>query len=152
MGRAPDWPTRKSTGSFMAYRAFVDTSGFYSLLVRRDPRHEEAKAILASAASKGQLFLTSDYIIDETATLLRARGHGHLLRSFFDSVLHSKACRLEWMDASRFEAAQALMLKKEAAWSFTDCFSFVLMKEFRVKDALTSDAHFREAGYAPLLV
>jgi uncharacterized protein len=66
-------------------------------------------------------------------------------------VLNSRACQVEWMDANRFSAAQSLMLKKTAEWSFTDCFSFALMKELRIREALTTDGHFLEAGFVPLL-
>ena len=37
-------------------------------------------------------------------------------------------------------------------WSFTDCISFVVMQRFGLKDALTVDHHFGQAGYrCPLL-
>ena len=35
--------------------------------------------------------------------------------------------------------------------SFTDCTSFLLMKELGLREALTKDAHFAEAGFVPLL-
>jgi len=36
-------------------------------------------------------------------------------------------------------------------YSFTDCTSFVLMQELKIRDALTSDHHFVEAGFRVLL-
>ena len=32
-------------------------------------------------------------------------------------------------------------------YSFTDCTSFVLMRELKISDVLTTDEHFREAGF-----
>ena len=57
------------------------------------------------------------------------------------------------MDPSRFAETQSQFLKyRDRKWSFTDCFSFVLMRELRLREALTKDEHFREAGFTALLV
>jgi predicted nucleic acid-binding protein len=40
---------------------------------------------------------------------------------------------------------------QDHAWSFTDCVSFVVMKERKASRALTKDERFREAGFVPLL-
>jgi len=136
----------------MAKQIFVDTSGFYALLVRNDNRHGEASAALRRAAEARRLFVTTDYVLDETATLLKARGHGHLLESFFDVVFASAACGVEWTDPDRFGRARAFLTKhSDHPWSFTDCLSFCVMKELRIREALTKDAHFAEAGFVALL-
>ena len=136
----------------MASELFVDTSGFYALLVKNDDRHAAASSYLREAKRKQRSFVTSDYILDETATLLKARGHAHLLDAFFQTVLMSKACRLEWTDSARFDDVRAFFLKHlDQDWSFTDCVSFRIMKELRIRDALTKDRHFHEAGFVALL-
>jgi predicted nucleic acid-binding protein len=50
---------------------FVDTGAWYASLVPTDPDH--AKAVQWLAANHSPL-LTTDYVIDETLTLLRSRG------------------------------------------------------------------------------
>jgi len=115
--------------------------------------HAQAKRILAAAAQAGGRFVTTDYILDETATLLKARGHGHLVDALFARVFTSSACRVEWMDPDRFEQTSRFFVKHhDQEWSFTDCFSFWVMRLLALSDALTTDRHFREAGFAPLLV
>ena len=55
-----------------------------------------------------------------------------------------KACSISVLSfATRFNSA--------SNWSFTDCVSFHTMKGFRLRDALTKDTHFEEAGYVVLL-
>ena len=44
----------------MAPEIFVDTSGFYALLVKEDAAHEEAADYLRNAAGNSR-FLTTDY-------------------------------------------------------------------------------------------
>ena len=137
----------------MASRTFVDTSGFYALLVQGDSMHGKAVSLLSKAAMSKARFVTSDYILDETVTLLKARGHGHLIEDFLDSVLTSEACTVEWMDPQRFESTRQFHRKhSDKDWSFTDCFSFCTMKETKLRRALTKDAHFSQAGFDPLLI
>ena len=115
--------------------------------------HARASELLARAAQSSGRFITTDYILDEAATLLRARGHGHLAEAFFQTVFASTACHVEWMDPERFTQTQQFFLKhRDKSWSFTDCFSFVVMRALRLGDALTADAHFRQAGFNLLLV
>ena len=52
-----------------------------------------------------------------------------------------------------FDQALALMLAHEdKKWSFTDCTTFVLMRELQIRDAFTFDHNFTEAGFRPLPV
>ncbi len=136
----------------MAADVFVDTSGFYACLVRRDDQHERAAELLRSAEGRRR-FMTTDYVLDETVTLLKMRSQDHLIESFLSITLSSPSCGIEWMDAGRFETAKTFLLQHgDHAYSFTDCFSFCVMSQFGLRDALTKDAHFQEAGFNPLLV
>jgi predicted nucleic acid-binding protein len=40
---------------------------------------------------------------------------------------------------------------RDKEWGLTDCISFVVMRDRGLTDALTADAHFRQAGFRPLL-
>lgn len=132
---------------------FVDTSGFYALLVRGDRWHARAVAAVAEAARRRDRFVTTDYILDEAATLLKAGGHGHLLAAFFESIDSSAALRIEWTTSERFSATRTLCLRHaDKTWSFTDCLSFVIMRALGLKNALTSDTHFAQAGFRVLLM
>ena len=136
----------------MPYDTFVDTSGFYALLIKQDDRHEAACDFLRQAAEQRQGFITTDYLIDETLTLLKARGHRHLLKGFIDSLLNSNACRIEWIDSERFSEIDTFFLKRlDHDWSFTDCLSFRVMAELNLRQALTKDRHFEAAGFVALL-
>lgn len=131
---------------------FVDTSGLYAYMVTSDTHHAAASSAVSLTVSKGYRLVTTDYVLDETATLLKARGFAHAVGDLFDNLPSSTLCRMEWMDPDRFGATRRFFLKHaDHPWSFTDCFSFVVMRSLKLRQALTSDHHFREAGFEPLL-
>lgn len=136
----------------MANEVFVDTSGFYAMLVKGDEAHTSVQRILRDARRRKRGFITTDYVLDETATLLKARRLVHLLGPFFERLDASSAFRIEWTDAERFQAVRAFFLKHaDQAWSFTDCLSFHVMSALRLREALTKDSHFEQAGFVSLL-
>jgi len=67
-------------------------------------------------------------------------------------IEQSAGIRLEWIGSERFEHARAFFRRhSDHGYSFTDCTSFVVMRELRLTEALTSDRHFVEAGFRALL-
>ncbi|MFH0920728.1 MAG: type II toxin-antitoxin system VapC family toxin [Fibrobacterota bacterium] len=136
----------------MAHEAFVDTSGFYALLASNDDAHARAVNILKKRSDGKHRFVTTDYIIDESVTLLQARGLSRMGKVLLEMISTSTVCRMEWMEPERFARTKEFYLKHaDHPWSFTDCFSFTLMKELNIKEALTKDSHFKSAGFIPLL-
>jgi uncharacterized protein len=136
----------------MANEIFVDSSGFYAMVAKDDDQHAGAARVLREARRRKREFVTTDYVLDETATLLRARRLGHLTRTLFDVLEQSRAFRIEWTDSDRFREVLAFFHKHfDQEWSFTDCLSFVTMARLKLSDALTKDAHFTHAGFKPLL-
>jgi predicted nucleic acid-binding protein len=74
-----------------------------------------------------------------------------LLVSLFDAVLASAACSVRWTDPESFDAAHMLFLQHRALrCSFTDCLSFVVMRQLKLTEALTKDSRFRDAGFTAL--
>ncbi|MBP7829953.1 MAG: type II toxin-antitoxin system VapC family toxin [Kiritimatiellae bacterium] len=137
----------------MGREVFLDTGAFYALLVKKDDAHERMEGYMRESARQRRLFVTTDYVLDETATLLKARGHGPVASAFLAGILESASCRVVWMDPELFSDAFAFWAKHEDQdWSFTDGVSFTVMRRLKLRTALTKDRHFREAGFeTPLL-
>ncbi len=137
----------------MAHEVFLDTSAFYALLARNDDAHAPMGRHMARAARLRHQFVTTDYVLDETATLLKARGYAHLAAAFLANILASQSCRIVWMDSDLFSTAAAFFSKHaDQAWSFTDCVSFVVMRQLKLHAVLTKDQHFRAAGFDTPLI
>lgn len=135
-----------------AAEVLVDSAGFYALWDAKDEHHDEAVRLQQSLVRKRRRFVTTEYIVDETVTLLAMR-HSHAAAvDFLDTIERTEAVRVEWIGPDRFRAAAALFRSHaDKEWAFTDCVSFALMRELRIRDAFTTDHHFRQAGFAPLL-
>lgn len=131
---------------------FWDTSGWFSLIIPSESNHDEAKNI-ADQLQKSKLpFFTSDLVIQETMTLLMARKETEKAKQFWASLNDSKVIRLERIDESRFQKSGDYFVKHiDQGYSFVDASSFILMKEFRIASAVSTDKHFTKAGFKKLL-
>jgi len=130
----------------------MDSAGFLALWDASDEYHMSAVRVQRELARKRRRFLTTDYLVDETVTLLIVRHSHSAATDFLDTIERSEALQLEWIGPERFQAAVALFRKhSDKEWSFTDCVSFVIMRELRIRDAFSTDHHFKQAGFVPLL-
>ena len=137
----------------MAAHLFVDTSGLYALADHRDPVRAKARKVAEARAASGSRLVLTDYVLDEACTLAKARAGSFAASGLLKLVEASAGFRMEWVGPDRFEAAKAYFRKHaDHDYSSTDCTSFVVMQELRLRDALTTDRHFAEAGFRTLLV
>jgi len=135
----------------MAREVLLDTSGFFALMDERDAAHTKAVAWLEAHRSRVRP-VSTEWIVGETCTLLVARKRPHLVARFLDYLDRSTALQLVNPDDTLLQAAKALIRQQaDQGYSFVDCLSFCLMKERSIRDALTTDQHFRKAGFVPLL-
>jgi predicted nucleic acid-binding protein len=131
---------------------FMDSAGFLALWDAGDQHHLSAVKLQEELVRKRRRFLTTEYVVDETITLLLVRhSHGAAV-DFLDTIERTETLRLEWVGPDRFHDAGTLFRKHaDKEWSFTDCVSFATMRELRVREAFTTDHHFKQAGFIPLL-
>ncbi len=93
----------------MGDETFIDTSGFYSILVRQDRMHGRAVASMADAARNRRRFITTDYVLDESMTLLKSRGFANLVTPLFESIDASAAIRIEWTTLRAFQGGAGIL-------------------------------------------
>jgi len=128
---------------------FADTAGWMACADAADPAHRAATAARDAWLEQGGLFVTTDYIADETLTLIRLRlGHA-AAEAWWRQVDGSSRVRWEPITLGRAEKARGLFFRyHDKDFSFTDCTSFVVMRERRLREALTTDHHFAQMGFA----
>ena len=126
---------------------FVDTSAFLAIENLRDTHHEEALSYQRSCLKKGRPLATSDYVLDETYTIIRIRAGHAIAVQFGEALRASRLMRVEYLTPDTIESAWRIFKTfADHEFSFTDCTSFVLMERLGLEAAFTFDAHFRQYG------
>jgi predicted nucleic acid-binding protein len=127
---------------------FVDTAGWMACADESDPAHRKAVAVRDSWLLGGGLLFTSDYVADETLTLLRIRLGIEAAEAWWRQVDGSSRVRWEYISLARADKARGMFFRyRDKDFSFTDCTSFILMRELKLREVLTTDRHFRQAGF-----
>src|SRR6266404_5024265 len=128
---------------------FLDTSYLIALLLEHDELHERALVWQRSAVGS---FVTTEYILVELFDSMsvgryrsRAIGAVAILRS--DPSVLIKAATTSLMD----DGLTFFARRSDKKWGLTDCISFVIMHREGLREALTSDHDFEQAGFRALL-
>ncbi len=129
-------------------RIFVDTSAWFALYDRRDDAHARAVRLWKDLRRRPTRLVTSDYVFAEAITLTRARaGHG-AARTLGEFLLKSKVVDIAEVSAQVRDNAWGLFVRHDdKAFSFTDCTSFVIMRDLGLTDAFAFDEHFAQLGF-----
>lgn len=123
-------------------KVFLDTCALAALSSTEDDLHLAAKTVYASLHRNSYQLYTSDYILDETYTLLAARRGHHKAVAFMDGF-EGSGVELLRVDARIESAAKTLFRKLDfESLSFTDCTSFALINAHRIDHVFTFDKHF----------
>ena len=103
---------------------------------------------MTSLLNQGVLFVTTDYVLDETITLLLYHAGRERALVFVDAVQRSRNVQLVRVDASIWEQAWRLFKQyDDKTWAFTDCTSFVVMRQTNLQQAFAFDHNFEQAGF-----
>jgi hypothetical protein len=128
---------------------FADTFYFLALANSNDQAHAEADA--AFGESSGTL-VTTTWVLNEVGNAMSRLPHRGQYLALLDLLLEDPQAVTLAAEQSQFDAGLSLYRSRaDKEWSMTDCISFVVMKERGIKEALTADHHFEQAGFKALL-
>jgi predicted nucleic acid-binding protein len=130
---------------------FFDTSAIVALFDRTDEHHHEANKLMDVVKKNKISLLMSDYIFDESITIALTRIEHETAVRVGEFILGSKIVSLVWLDEPvKLKAWEFFKKHSDKGYSFTDCTSFVLMKEREVKHYFAFDEDFKKAGFVEL--
>ncbi|CAB5141495.1 hypothetical protein D3OALGA1CA_3883 [Olavius algarvensis associated proteobacterium Delta 3] len=127
---------------------FIDTGAFLARYLRNDQHHHGAVSTWEKLGSNRETCITSNFVLDETFTLLgRRAGYDFAVqraKNFYASQALT-ICRPDRAD--EIKALQFFSKFADQRVSFNDCISFVLMKRERINRVFSFDRHFERAGF-----
>lgn len=131
---------------------FVDTWAWIALAKTNDPDHQKATKFQQALAQMGFRYITTNFVLDETYTLLRRQVSLKRTIQFHGSIEQAVASpaldiititpdieRDAWRLFALYDTVQGL--------SYTDCTSFAMMQRYGLRQVFTNDQHFAMAGF-----
>jgi len=104
-------------------------------------------------ASQRQLVTTND-VIGKVVALLTARAHQMSraqMLAFVDGIMATRQLFIVHVDTEIFRQGWELLNRShDKEWSLVDACSFVVMRQYGLTEAFTSDHHFQQAGFLRL--
>ncbi len=132
---------------------FVDISGFYALIVRRDENHARAHQVFTRSAREAWRLVTTNAVIFETHALLlaRARPPREVAVKFLDSVEARAYDVVRLMRTDEDQAIKLIRSHSDKTYSLCDASSFTVMERLGIIEAIAFDQDFRSYGHFVIL-
>ncbi len=129
-------------------RIFIDTCAYLSRFHKRDQYHSQSLETWEWISHNGYFAVTTNHVIDEVATLLGRRTSYDFATQKLQEIYESEAPLIIRPEQIEEKAAVRIFLKyADQKISFTDCLSFVIMRQWKIMTAFSFDKHFRIAGF-----
>ena len=114
-----------------------------------DDCHDLAYAYMADSTSQ---FITTWWVLAELGNYLAKGGYRKLFVPLVRRLEKDSRWKIEPLTQEQFSRGTHLYERRpDKRWSLTDCISFIILKEKRIREALTADHHFEQAGFQALL-
>jgi predicted nucleic acid-binding protein len=133
-------------------KVFVDTSAWAAYYDPSDRWHAAARDAIRRSVHARLTFVTTDYILDETLTLLLMHAGRRAALQFGEAVQESPNVALVHVDPATWDQAWQMFRRyddkrRTFRSAFTDCTSFTVMRQRGLQRAFSFDRHFEQAGF-----
>ena len=131
---------------------FLDTAYAIALSTHTDQFHIRAVQLAEQLeASKTQMVTTRAVLLEIGNALSKVR-YRLAAVSLLEAIEADSSVEIIPLSEELYANAFSLFrARPDKEWGLVDCISFVVMQECGIIDALTTDEHFRQMGFRPLL-
>ncbi|HPD17636.1 MAG TPA: PIN domain-containing protein [Planctomycetota bacterium] len=129
--------------------AFADSAFYRAAANPRDELHPAATTLARGFRGRR---VTTDFVLIELGNFLARTDDRSLFLNLLDTLRASRHTEIVPASRALMDAGLALYRRRlDKDWSLTDCISSVVMGERGIREALTADHHFEQAGFVALL-
>ncbi len=122
---------------------FLDTNAIAALANKRDQSHLPVVQAFQSLVARNEPIVTTNFVLDETYTLVRRRV-GHAAAVAIMRRVEQSAIKVFHVSPVHETRAKAIFIRYgDKHFSFTDCTSFAVIEQKRIPLVLTVDQDFR---------
>lgn len=133
----------------MTNAIFMDTSYILALINACDEFHQQA---LNAADQIDGKFITTEAVLTEIGNALAKLQWRALAIDTINDLRDDDDVEVLSITPELFSKAfKFYSSRMDKEWGLTDCISFVVMKDRKMTDALTTDHHFEQAGFTALM-
>jgi predicted nucleic acid-binding protein len=126
-------------------RCFGDSFYCIALLDATDGHHER---VARFARERKPTVWTTRWVLAEVADAMSAPELRGRIAGFFEHLKgNQRFIILNESDALFDQGLARYDARRDKHWSLTDCISFVVMEREELREALTGDRHFAQAGF-----
>ena len=128
---------------------FADSFFYIALLNPGDVDHGR---VVEFTRRLDRPLITTTWVLTEVGDAMAPPRHRAAFLRLLDALAVDDSVKVIEASQSLFDRAVELYRQRpDKGWSLTDCISFVVMEENGLRDALTADHHFEQAGFVGLL-
>ncbi|HPD16494.1 MAG TPA: PIN domain-containing protein [Planctomycetota bacterium] len=129
----------------MSQAIFADA---YYLLALLNPRDQDHKVAVELGRSLAGVLVTTEAVLLEVGDGLAAPQDRRTTAAYIKRLWADPRVVVVPTDHELLQRAVALYeTRQDKDWGLTDCVSFVVMQDTGIREALTGDAHFEQAGF-----
>jgi predicted nucleic acid-binding protein len=123
---------------------FADSGALFAYAIPDDEHHNEAQQWVRENNVPS---IITDYIIDETLTLMRIRGQAARAIRLGDLLFAGQVATVHYLSEEDILAAwEVFRTYSDKEWRFTDCTSRVVIEKLGLAYAFAFDQHFHQFG------
>lgn len=139
---------QSTTTTSMTRKVFVDTGAFLALTNAADQYHDAAVRCFEGLQASRTLFVTTNFVLDETYTRLQRRAGLGVAITVGERLQSDRKLKIYTVEKTLEKLAWEIFKHDHHhSFSYTDCTSFALMRRRKIREAFTFDTDFASFGW-----